>query len=496
MEYKNTSRRLIRKLVSVAQRFREIAPAAGQAARKPAVMGHIFLTAHRAQIFLVAAILAILFLFSPLLDSGLRTIFPEKTSKKLFGLVKKKRRNPIQEKAYDWAMLSLWILTVGETLILVWMNIPRGMAKAGARAKELENYGDKSSNDKPLVRLKYYNKAFGLALDSEDQSQILMKIRQISSYPSQLSQNSSGITKVAGSGNITRHNAENTNFRPKPDSIGPNGRYILSDELGRGGMGVVYQAWDEALDRKIALKKLPQALTDDMENLARFEREAKLLARLSHPAILQIYDLFQDRGEYWMALEYIDGGDLADYLLQHGSLSIAIVTDIGQKIADGMAYAHRQGIIHRDLKPGNILLSENTDPKIADFGLAKMPVSSELTGEGVILGSPRYMSPEQASGSEIDKRSDIYSLGIILYKMVTGQTPFNGDTSQILAQHITQLPSAPREYSPDIPPELEELILKMLAKDPDDRIQDMTEISESLAALTPVSMSSPSRITS
>ncbi len=420
---------IIHRLSSVLNRIREAAPVAGKAIKEPAILGYVLLTAHRAQIFLTAAVLALLFLVSPLLDSTLKLVYPEKTSNKLFGLVKQKKQNPARKAAHDRILFFLWMITVGETVLLVWLHIPKGYERALSRARIPESSDDGLPEGK-----------------------------------------SSNVTRIAGSS--SQH-----------EPVGPNDRYTLGEELGRGGMGIVYEARDNVLDRQVALKKLPRSLTEDKEYLARFEREAKTLARLTHPSILQIFDLINDRGEFWMALEYIEGGDLAAYLIEHDTFSAIDAADLVQKIADGMAYAHQEKIIHRDLKPGNILLTKNAEPKISDFGLAKMPVSSDLTREGSILGSPRYMSPEQAAGKDVDHRSDIYSLGIMLYEMVTGETPFNGDTSQILAQHLTQAPPPPRQYSPDIPRGLDDLTLKMLIKDPDSRLQSMTEVSDTLTSL-------------
>ena len=427
-----------RGLTSLLNKIRKATPIAIEAARQPGVMGYLLLTARRAQIFLVTAVLVLVFMVSPLLDLTIKSVYPEKTSKKLFGLVKQTQQDPAQKTAYDRIMFILWVLTIGETLLLVWLHIPGGYEMALSRSGRRKSI-DGRNGDGEL------SKTTIIAAASAD-----------------------------------------------PGFVGPDNRYTLEKEIGRGGMGIVYRARDNVLTRQVALKKLPRSLTEDKEYLARFEREARTLARLTHPSILQVFDLFNDKGEFWMALEHIEGGDLADYLSKHGTLSPFEAAAMVRKIADGMAYAHRENIIHRDLKPGNVLLTQSADPKISDFGLAKMPVSSELTQEGTILGSPRYMSPEQAAGKDVDHRSDIYSLGIILYEMVTGETPFNGDTSQILAKHLTQTPVKPRKHSSEIPHELEELILGMLIKAPEDRIQSMAEVAAAVAALT--IPTSPARI--
>jgi tRNA A-37 threonylcarbamoyl transferase component Bud32 len=483
---KTTGRRLVGKISLLKTRAQAVIPSAARAIKKPALIGHIFLTAHRAQIFLASAVLILMFIISPLLDSGLRTVFPEKTSKKLFGLVKKKKQNPVQKNTYDWIISALWILAGGQTLLLVWLHIPKGTARALSRARKLESQGDLCLTDHPAESLAAYMRAFRLTSDSDYEIHLLKKIQALSPSENAIrfSSPESGGTFIDSSAQSqssildsrTPHSSNGL-----PASVGPGGRYMIDYELGRGGMGIVYKARDEVLDRTVALKKLPRTLIDDKEYLARFKREAKTLARMTHPAILQIYDLFEDRHDVWMALEYIDGGDLAAHLSAHRQLSYSDAARLALIIAEGMAYAHERGTIHRDLKPGNILLDQSMQPKISDFGLAKLSLSNSITVEGSILGSPRYMSPEQAAGHDVDQRTDIYSLGIILYEMVTGRTPFDGDTAQVLSQHITQPPPPPIGIVPDLPEKLEGLILHMLAKKADERIETMNEMAAQLA---------------
>jgi serine/threonine protein kinase len=487
---KTISRLLSEKLNRIAKDVRTAVPSASRAIRKPYLMGYILLTAHRAQIFLASAVLILILVIAPLLDSSLRTVFPEKTSKRFLGLVKEKKQNIVQKRAYRRILFLLWVCTASETFLLVWLYIPKGTARALSRAQKSENEGDSYLSDKPAESLTAYLRAVRLTSDPGYEAHLHQKIQAFLSPGSatQLSTPDSADTFIGTSAHNLLSGSESDTSRTaagQSASIGPADRYTIGDELGRGGMGIVYKAHDNVLDRAVALKKLPRALTDDKEYLARFEREAKTLARLTHPAILQIYDLLEDRDDVWMALEYIDGGDLANYLSAHRPLSYSEAARIGSIIAEGMAYAHAQGTIHRDLKPANILLDRSIRPKISDFGLAKLSLSNSVTVEGSILGSPRYMSPEQAAGKDVDQRTDIYSLGIILYEMVAGRTPFDGDTSQILSQHITQPPPSLRTIVPDLPEELEALIAYMLTKEVDERIETMNEVVKTLDVWVP-----------
>lgn len=484
---KNIGHNLVNRISRQADTVRAVIPTASRVFKKPALFGYILLTAHKAQIFLAIAVLAITLAIAPALDSGLRTVFPAKSTKRFFGLVKEKKQNPVRRNAYARIMFVIWILAGGQTLFMIWLYIPKGTARALSRARKLENRGDNCASDHPGESLAAYARALRLTIDPDYEAHLLKKIQTLSfsENSAQFSSPDPGDTFIdssAGSRTSIPDDHTHNELVDKAASVGPDGRYKIEEELGRGGMGIVYMANDNVLDRIVALKKLPRMLIDDQEYLARFQREAKTLARLTHPAILQIYDLFEDGHDVWMALEYIDGGDLAAHLSAHKPLAYTEAARLARLIAEGMAYAHERKIVHRDLKPGNILLDHSLQPKISDFGLAKLSLSNSITMEGSILGSPRYMSPEQAAGNNVDRRSDIYSLGIIVYEMITGDTPFDGDTAQILSKHITQSPPSPRDIVPDLPEELEDLILHMLAKSVDERIGTMNEVSTRFAA--------------
>lgn len=258
-----------------------------------------------------------------------------------------------------------------------------------------------------------------------------------------------------------------------------NNRYRVERILGSGGMGSVYLGFDTTLKRKVALKSLHMELAQgDEDQIVRFRTEAYALAGLSHPNIVPVYDLFEEGNEFWMVIELLQGGDL-DQMIECNPPTIKQAVAIIRAIAKGLDFAHNKNFIHRDVKPMNILFNEDKVPKLVDFGIAKGGESAHVaakTQAGLSLGSPTYMSPEQAAGkSDIDRRADIYSLGITFYKTLTGAVPFTGDVSAVMVQHITQAPKAPCEINPEISLRLNAIVMKMLAKEREDRYQTLAD---------------------
>ncbi len=252
------------------------------------------------------------------------------------------------------------------------------------------------------------------------------------------------------------------------------GHYQIVAPLGEGGMASVYKAYQPSMERHVAIKVLPRHMASSEEFLTRFRREAKLLAHLQHPNILPVFDYGESDSYPYIVMPFIPSGTLAD-LLNGQRLQLAKVRRVMTQIGDALAYAHARGMIHRDIKPSNVLMDESGNCLLTDFGLARMvESSSKVTSTGTVLGTPAYMSPEQGTGSEIDHRSDIYSLGIILYEAVTGRVPYNAETPiAIVFKHIQDpLPSA-RKLNPDLPESVELILLKALAKNPSDRYQNM-----------------------
>ena len=262
-----------------------------------------------------------------------------------------------------------------------------------------------------------------------------------------------------------------------PEKIG---RYQIKDELGRGGMAVVYQAIDPSFDRQVAIKVLPREMLHDPQFRSRFEREFKIVAALEHPSIVPVYDVGEENGQPYYVMRYMTGGSLAN-LIDKGKVSLQDTARIIEKVALALAYAHKKGIIHRDLKPDNILFDGNGDPFISDFGVAKLTEKSAgLTGNGIV-GTPAYMSPEQAKGSESDSQSDIYSLGVIVYQMLSGQQPYRSDTPMgVVIKHITDPIPDILKANPDLPAEVDFVIKNALAKDKTRRYLTTLELAKAL----------------
>ena len=254
-------------------------------------------------------------------------------------------------------------------------------------------------------------------------------------------------------------------------------RYELEKELGRGGMGVVYLARDKQLDRKVALKFLGSLVDQSEEYKQRFVREARSAAKINHPNIVSIYDISASDGKAYIAMEYVEGANLKQYLGQRKKLPIREAVNIITQALGALNAIHEAGIIHRDIKPDNIVIAKGGLVKVMDFGLAKAE-DNRITRGNVIMGTPAYMSPEQAQGKEADARSDVYSIGLVLHEMLTGQTVFaRGD---VLRRQVQETPPKPSELTEDIPPEIDTVVMKCLAKDPARRFQSARELAQEL----------------
>jgi serine/threonine protein kinase/Tfp pilus assembly protein PilF len=258
-------------------------------------------------------------------------------------------------------------------------------------------------------------------------------------------------------------------------------RYHIIEELGRGGMGRVYKALDTQVDEKLAIKVLKPEVAADEKSRERFRNELKTTRQISHRHICRVYDFSEAEGQAFITMEYVSGEDLKSLVRRIGQLTPGKAVFIGRQIAEGLAEAHRLGVIHRDLKPHNIMLDKEGNVRIMDFGIARTFQKTGMTDTGVIIGTPEYMSPEQVEGREVDGRSDIYSLGIILYEMLTGRVPFSGDTPlSVAVKQKTERPVNPRKLNPQIPQEISRLILRCLEKDKALRFQDAAQLVDEL----------------
>jgi eukaryotic-like serine/threonine-protein kinase len=260
------------------------------------------------------------------------------------------------------------------------------------------------------------------------------------------------------------------------------GRYELAETIGRGGMGSVYRARDLVLDRTVAVKLLPAALAEeDPRHVTRFEREARATASLTHPGVVAVFDAGQDGDTRFIVMECVEGRSLARVLHEEAPLEPARAAGIAACVADALAAAHAAGIVHRDVKPGNVMLTGDGGVKVLDFGIAHAADGHSLTQSASILGTARYMAPEQALGRRADARSDVYALGCLLYAMLTRRPPFEGDTAAaIIHQQVNSEPVPPSALNGRVPAGLESIVMKMLAKSPAARPQDASRLGEEL----------------
>lgn len=248
-------------------------------------------------------------------------------------------------------------------------------------------------------------------------------------------------------------------------------RYNVSETLGSGGMSTVYLAHDEVLGRDVALKVLNRDLTKQEEFVERFRREARSAAALSHPNIVQVYDRGESEDDdYYIAMEYVPRGTLKDRIQHEGQLGARTAVEVAVQIAEALKEAHEHGVIHRDIKPQNVLVTTSGDVKVADFGIARAASSPTMTRENLALGTAAYMSPEQATGEKVGPTSDLYSLGAVMYEMLTGEPPYKGNEPLSVAmRHVNDPAPSPAEKDPEIPEGIDNLVVRLLAKDPKDR---------------------------
>jgi serine/threonine-protein kinase len=260
-----------------------------------------------------------------------------------------------------------------------------------------------------------------------------------------------------------------------------NDRYKIERQIGSGGMALVYEAKDILLDRKVAIKMLRPEFVSDEDFINKFRHEAKAVAKITHPNVVSIYDIVESENSLYLVMEFIEGRDLKSIIKKRGKLSVVEALDIANQVTAGVEVAHENNIIHCDIKPHNILITDNNQVKVTDFGIARAVTSSTMTITDTIMGSANYFSPEQAQGREISTYSDIYSIGIVLYEMISGQVPFDGESPiSVALKHIQKEPKELIELSPSIPEEVNNLVMKALSKDPKDRHKNAAQLREEI----------------
>lgn len=260
-------------------------------------------------------------------------------------------------------------------------------------------------------------------------------------------------------------------------------RYRINERLARGGMGSVYLATDQRLDRPVALKVLKEELAEDDRFVERFRREARAAGALSHPNIAGVFDFGHDGARYYIVMELAQGQDLARLLREQGPLSPERSVRIASQIAQALGHAHAAGVVHRDIKPPNVIIGDADRVKVTDFGIARAVGDSTLTATGSVLGTAHYISPEQAGGGEVGPAADIYALGIVLYEMLTGSLPFTGDSALAVAmRHISDEIPPPSNLNPEVPASLDSVVARAAAKDPRDRFSSANQMAEALGA--------------
>jgi len=258
-------------------------------------------------------------------------------------------------------------------------------------------------------------------------------------------------------------------------------RYEIIEELGKGGMGKVYRVEDKKIKGEIALKLIKPEIASDKKIIERFNNELKMARMISHRNVCRMFDLGEEKGAHYITMEYVRGEDLKSMIRMSGQLGVGTTINIAKQVCEGLAEAHRLGVVHRDLKPQNIMIDKEGNVRIMDFGIARSLKAKGITGAGVIIGTPEYMSPEQVEGKEAGQRSDIYSLGVILYEMVTGRVPFEGDTPLSVAiKQKTETPEDPRKLNSQIPEDLSRVLLRCMEKDKEKRYQSSGEVLSEL----------------
>lgn len=437
---------------------------------KPRLLQVWITTARRAQVWLGLILFLLVVVAPPTVSALSDYLYPPVTrEKKILGFFQRTQTvpNPLRQTRYGQFMTSLWTAGLGLVLVQLINHIPAAIAIGRRRAVSLREQADRIVLEDPARSAQLRKSALDFMIDSRSEG----GSRDFAAAAPDVPEPTKVISASAVPGRT-------------PQYIGVDGRYRLDKAIGSGGMGVVHSAYDTVLKRPVAVKQLFAHLVQDSEQTERFRQEALALASLSHPSIVTAYDLLKDSGHFWIVMELLTGGSLAQRIAGVPHLEIGESVAVTSHVAAALGFAHEKGIIHRDVKPPNILFTTDGLPKLTDFGNAKLAESVVHTQEGLMLGSPAYMSPEQITGHTLDHRTDIYSLGISLYQMLTGRVPFEGELRTILAQHVSQTPRPPSELNPSVPEDLDTTVLMMLSKAPQERFQDIASVVSALNEVT------------
>jgi len=474
---------LTQQLATHVTHYRQVARSAYQLTpvitRKPALIRHWLIGAHWAQLVLVIFLIVMPSLIPESIDTFIEQLSPPSATQKFVRFFDGLLKQQALTSGQITTRVIVWLSSIIVVLLLFWLHIPRATQRAQALAIAQEQQADQLHNADPKRSLMLYQSALGLTLDARHENSLKTKIEK-----QQTATLVHGDRKQQAATDSTATVFITPDADTKPQPLVAS-RYRIDAALGQGAMGLVHRAHDTVLARDIALKQLAPALVLDAQFVDRFRQEALALARLSHPHIVQIYDYIEDRDaqdkkRVWIAMELIEGDELAAHLQPGTPMPEAECLRLALQMSQAMAYAHEQGIVHRDFKPANVLISHDGNCKVMDFGLAKIAQSELRTQAGTVMGSPAFMSPEQAAGKGSDARSDIYALGVTLYLMCSGRAPFMGDAQAMLAQHLSQTPKSPQKINPALSNKFNRLILDMLAKSPDERPQTMNQVTDQL----------------
>ncbi|MDH5354718.1 MAG: serine/threonine protein kinase, partial [Gammaproteobacteria bacterium] len=420
--------------------------------RKPELLKFWLLKLSRERMYLIAGLIFMVIFSAPLSQAIVDYLYPldrdsfQNTMANLLNSPALRELEALRDSRYSQLMILFWGVGLTIALIILVLDLPESIKQAEQKSLQLIEQSQEVRGSNPPLSKRLLEVANSLRLrlsTPEDNSPVLE------------SATDTGKTRVV------KKAAKKVRY------IGVNQRYRIDRALASGGSGVVYQAEDMVLGRKVAMKELLEDLVQDEAQAERFKVEAKALALLSHPCILPVYDLLEENGRFWIVMELLTAGTLKSRIEESGCMEINESVEIVKGIASGLGFAHEKGFVHRDIKPENILFADDGSYRITDFGIAKHHSTTIKTAHGLVLGSPAYMSPEQAAGEAIDSRSDIYSLGITMYQMVTGELPFQGDTAAVMAQHITRAADPPSSINDSIGESVDRIIIKMLEKKPD-----------------------------